>query len=442
VTSRARSERVSDRLPAESTDVGAGFDPLEIVERAGERRPLFYMERPDAGESMVAVGDVATIRTNGASRFRRADSDASALLDALDVGATESLHVAPRLVGGFGFADECTSTMWHDFSPCLFVLPSQQWITQAGRTVSIRIGEQGARASGADPASAAHGIDTRVPVGVVDGVEDEDSMHWLARAREAIDRIEAGVLDKIVLARRESHALRRDLDVLGVLERLRATRPSCYTFCFAVGESLFFGSSPEKLLGVRNGRIEADALAGTAARGRTLRQDGACRDQLLDSGKDRREHAAVVDGIREALAPCVSNLRVAGSPEVRAYPEGFHLCTRVDATLQPQVSVFDVVAALHPTPAVCGVPRPRAREWLDRVEPDRGWYTGGIGWLDATGDALFAVALRAGLLARGRFASWAGAGIVAGSDAERELAETDLKMRALLDVVSEVAGNR
>ena len=264
---------------------------------------------------------------------------------------------------------------------------------------------------------------------------DESAPRWLARTRAALAQIEDGSLEKIVIARRESRALSGDVDVIAVLERLRAARPSCYTFCFAVGGSIFIGSSPEMLLSVRDGHVAADALAGTSARGRTPGEDRTNAEQLMLSPKDRREHHAVVEGIRSALAPYTTGVVAAAEPEVRAFPEGFHLRTRIGASLASHASVFDLLAAVHPTPAVCGVPRERAHEVLDRLEGDRGWYTGAVGWLSAAGGGLFAVALRAGLLARGRLTTWAGAGLVAGSDAERELAETELKMRALLSAV-------
>jgi isochorismate synthase len=261
----------------------------------------------------------------------------------------------------------------------------------------------------------------------------------LARTRAALAQIEEGSLQKIVVARRESRALRADVDVIAVLERLRAARPSCYTFCFAVGASIFIGSSPEMLLSVRDGNVAADALAGTAARGKSTAEDLAHAEQLACSPKDRREHDAVVEGIRRALAPFTTSLMANAEPEVRAFPEGFHLRTRIGGALASRGSMFDLLAAVHPTPAVCGVPRERAHEVLDRLEGDRGWYTGGIGWLSAAGEGLFAVALRAGLLTHGRLTTWAGAGLVAGSDAERELAETELKMRALLSAVEGAA---
>jgi isochorismate synthase len=322
----------------------------------------------------------------------------------------------------------------------LFVLPREQWVKEDGRTFHVAV----------EPGASRVKTDQTVPIygrcdaaNDVDGVKgsagDEPAPHWLARTRAALAQIEEGSLQKIVVARRESRVLNGDIDVIGVLERLRAARPSCYTFCFAVGGSMFIGSSPEMLLSVRGGNVAADALAGTVARGKTPLEDQANAEQLAGSAKDRREHDAVVEGIRRTLAPFTTSLIAGAEPEVRAFPEGFHLRTRIGGALASPASVLDLLAAVHPTPAVCGVPRERAHAVLDRLEGDRGWYTGGVGWLSSVGEGLFAVALRAGLLTSGRLTTWAGAGLVAGSNAERELAETELKMRALLSALEDDA---
>jgi len=417
------------------------FDALAVLAAHAARDTLFYLERPDAGEAIVAVGEVATIRAHGTDRFAIAAEEVARVFAELRADAPDvSVESLPRLVGGFAFSDECAAALWRDFAPCLFVLPREQWIAENGRVMHVTVESSAAPPVNGTP-SAGHGLlavagdDEDTPG---DG-GDEPAPRWLARTRAALAQIEEGSLQKIVVARRESRALRGDVDVIAVLERLRAARPSCYTFCFAVGGSIFIGSSPEMLLNVRGGQVAADALAGTAARGKTPLEDRANAEQLARSAKDRREHDAVVDGIRRALAPFTTELIAGAEPEVRSFPEGFHLRTRIGGALASRTSVCDLVAAVHPTPAVCGVPRERAHEVLDRLEGDRGWYTGGVGWLSAAGEGLFAVALRAGLLTCGRLTTWAGAGLVAGSDAERELAETELKMRALLSAVEDAA---
>lgn len=418
-------------------------DLLDLVAAAGFDQPLFYMEKPDDGEAMLSLGAMTVIRSFGAGRFGAASAAATAVIADIGVSEPEGPRVAGeggdgwtelglRLVGGFGFADECRSEVWRDFAPCVFVLPKEQWIRANGAAVHVTlegpVDDEGGATPGRrdEPPSAA---DATV---FVDGESDD---HWLARARAAIAEVEAGRLGKIVLARHESHRIADDLDIAGILRRLRADRPSCYTFCFALGRSVFLGSSPEKLVSVRGAGFEADALAGTSARGCDADQDRKRGGALLASAKDRLEHDAVVEGIRASLAPLATKLQIDAEPELRAFPEGFHLRTTVRGELANGASVFEAVAALHPTPAVCGLPRERARALLDRIEADRGWYSGGVGWLAPGGDALFAVALRAGIWRDGRLAAWAGAGIVRGSEAERELAEIELKMRALLAAV-------
>ena len=431
----------SSRRCVRTEPIAGAFDALAILASQCARETLFYMERPDAGEAIVAVGEVARIRAHGAARFAAAADDVARAFAELHADAVDlPAEALPRLVGGFAFSDECSAALWQDFAPCLFVLPCEQWILENGRRLHVTV-DAGAPPSADGRRAVGHGLyavagdsESSTPDG-----GDEPAPRWLARTRAALAQIEDGSLQKIVVARRESRALRGDVDVIAVLERLRAARPSCYTFCFAVGGSIFIGSSPEMLLSVRGGHVAADALAGTAARGKTPLEDRANAEQLACSPKDRREHDAVVEGIRRALSPFTTGLVAGAEPEVRPFPEGFHLRTRIGGALASRASVVELLAAVHPTPAVCGVPRERAHEVLDRLEGDRGWYTGGIGWLSAAGEGLFAVALRAGLLTRGRLTTWAGAGLVAGSDAERELAETELKMRALLSAVEEAA---
>lgn len=441
MTSVADHERTRSGRHVRTEPIAGTFDALEVLAAQSPHETLFYMERPDAGQAIVAVGEVATIRTHGPERFAAAADEATRVfsqlrVDAADVGVAD----LPRLVGGFAFSDECSAVLWQDFAPCLFVLPREQWIVENGRGRRVTVAANVSPGVSATR-SAPHGLYAIAgdPESSVADGGDEPAPRWLARTRAALAQIEDGSLQKIVVARRESRVLRGDVDVIAVLERLRAARPSCYTFCFAVGGSIFIGSSPEMLLSVHGGNVAADALAGTAARGKNPLEDLANAEQLAGSPKDRREHDAVVDGIRRALAPFTTDLVAGAEPEVRAFPEGFHLRTRIGGTLAGRASVFDLLAAVHPTPAVCGVPRERAHAVLDRLEGDRGWYTGGVGWLSASGEGLFAVALRAGLLTRGRLTTWAGAGLVAGSDAERELAETELKMRALLSAVEDAA---
>lgn len=452
----AKTESVlgrAERFVVRRERLSVELDPIELLAAAPAGELVYYLERPDSGEAIVATGSVAEVQTTGAARFTEAARAARDLLASLVVEADaieDRGHVGalPRLVGGFSFADTVESSLWHDFVPCRLVLPRAQWILEDGCWTRFEV----ARADELEPARVFDGT-TRALTALAalprsstlhgdDAAEascDEHADEWLARARAALAAIEQGRLDKIVIARRETRTLSGDVDVLSVLAELRAKRPSCYTFCVASSGSIFLGSSPEKLLSVRGREVEADALAGTIARGVTLEEDRAQAGALAASDKDLREHGVVVADVRATLAPFVSDLEAADRPTPRAFPEGYHLHTSVRGIRTASTSVLDLAGAVHPTPAVCGAPRSRAQEVLDRLEADRGWYSGGVGWMNAEGEGLFAVALRAGLFADGRLTTWAGAGIVEGSNVERELDETALKMRALLAAIGDLA---
>ena len=432
----AQAGRGTGRSSVRRTEDPGVVDAITHLRAVAEGEPVFYLERPDSGDALLAIGCAAEISTSGPARFSDAATRAAALLASLEI-ENEALDdaIVPRLVGGFSFGDTFASPLWRDFASCRLVLPRVQWVRSGERWVRFDVTCRDAVSR--RPATRA-GLVARASTpysAAVLSAGNEDAEAWLARTRGALAEIARGRLDKLVVARREARRLLEDVDVSRVLADLRDARPSCYTFCIASGDSIFLGSSPEKLLGVRDGVVEADALAGTIARGRTAAEDRAQAASLAASEKDLREHAVVVADVTATLAPFVGDLDVRERPVVRTYPEGHHLHTSIRARCARGASLLDIAGAVHPTPAVCGVPRGLAQELLERLEPDRGWYAGGVGWVDARGEGLFAVALRAGLFTAGRLVTWAGAGIVAGSDAGLELEETRLKMRALLEVV-------
>jgi isochorismate synthase len=176
--------------------------------------------------------------------------------------------------------------------------------------------------------------------------------------------------------------------------------------------------------------VETDGLAGTAKRGA---DDASIMRALLESAKDRHEHALVVRAIADVLGPRVSSLKVPAEPRIRSLRNVHHLWTPICAVLRDETHVLSLVGALHPTPAVSGTPRERATSWIAAHEPTaRGWYTGAVGWIDAAGDGDFVVAIRAGLLGPNDVWLYAGAGIVEGSDPLAELAETRAKQAPML----------
>jgi isochorismate synthase len=443
------TESCAKHFAVHREELSGEIDAIQLLAAAPAGELVFYLERPDAGEAIVATGSVAEAQGAGEARFTQAAASARDLLASLvadndSMDERGSARVLPRLVGGFAFADTVESPLWRDFVPCRLVLPRAQWILDGGRWTRFEVArsdllEPSRAFEGTSRALTARAAPHEISTTLHEEASHEESDDWLIRARAALAAIEEGRLDKIVIARRETRTLAGDVDVLRVLADLRAKRPSCYTFCIASGESIFLGSSPEKLLSVHGLQVEADALAGTIARGATTAEDLAQAGALAASEKDLREHGVVVADVCATLTPFVRDLQAAERPTPRAFPEGYHLHTSVRGLRGGVTSALDLAGAVHPTPAVCGAPRDRAQEVLGRLEADRGWYSGGIGWLNSEGEGLFAVALRAGLFADGHLTTWAGAGIVAGSNVERELEETALKMRAFLGAVGDLA---
>ena len=183
--------------------------------------------------------------------------------------------------------------------------------------------------------------------------------------------------------------------------------------------------------------MTVNPLAGSAARSTDPADDRRRGEALLASAKDRHEHALVVDDIVERLRPLVGDLEVPDGPSLVATATLWHLSTTLRARVaDPEVSALHLAQALHPTPAVCGVPRADAAAAIDEIEPfDRGFYTGTVGWTDARGDGEWVMALRCGEVEGDRVRLWAGAGIVPASSPPDELAETTVKLRTLLDAL-------
>ncbi|MGW6913805.1 isochorismate synthase DhbC [Kitasatospora sp. NPDC054939] len=257
-----------------------------------------------------------------------------------------------------------------------------------------------------------------------------------AGVAEAVRRMRAGELSKVVLARTLELSAARPIDLPAVLQRLARRDPGGYTFAVPAGDGrTLIGASPELLLSRRGTAVLANPLAGSVPRSADLGEDVRRAAALLESPKDLHEHAVVVDAIRAALAPYCRTLDVPQRPTLVRTAAMWHLATTITGELaDPAVSALELATALHPTPAVCGTPTPVARRVIGEVEPfDRGLYTGMVGWGDARGDGEWVVTIRCAEADGRTLRVYAGAGIVEGSDPDAELAETAAKFRTFLD---------
>jgi menaquinone-specific isochorismate synthase len=257
---------------------------------------------------------------------------------------------------------------------------------------------------------------------------------FLNRVRAALAEIKSGRLDKVVLAREVTVHANRALRQADLVGRLRALHPSCATFAI----DGFIGASPELLISRRGAEIASQPLAGTAARSGDLDTDRRAEKALLASAKERSEHRVVVDTIASALAPVVEHLEVPKEPTIFELRNVSHLGTLVTGMLAKRdggswPSALELVGLLHPTPAVAGTPVDLAIEYLAKLEEiDRDRYAGPVGWVDANGDGEWHLGIRSAIVAGSSARLFAGVGIVADSDPEAELAETQLKLQAFL----------
>ncbi|MFO0761116.1 MAG: isochorismate synthase [Byssovorax sp.] len=434
-------------------------DPDDLLDRVHRERasgePLLLWDAPSRepgreAHTFLGWGEAARIEGHGDARFTELRDGARALFASITEHRHPALGALPsvRLFGGLSFRPELDRpAAWVPFGDASFALP--RWLyaragDQAFLRLAVRRGEPLARASieaafallGA-PDRAAPPAEPPAPRDVA--IDRPSPASWGALVDDALARIRAHELEKVVPAALCHVASSRDLDAAAALRRVHAAYPECARFAFQRGGGTFLGASPERLVARTGDRVEVDGLAGSRGRGRTPEADARAASALLASDKDRREHALVVQAIERALAPLARRVDVPSTPVLRSLHNVHHLWTPIHAVIDRPTHVLDLVELLHPTPAVCGAPRPAAIAWIAAHEPmPRGWYAGAVGWLDAHGDGDFAVAIRSGLLAGREAWLYAGAGIVEGSDPGAEYAETGIKhgpMLAALGVV-------
>ena len=411
----------------------------------------FAWEEPDRRFALAGLGTAAEIVSRGPGRFTDlSESCAEILRDRIsDEPAGLPAGAGPVWTGGLAFADDGgASAHWSSLPPALLTLPElsvardgeQTFLTVAavltpGSDPAERLAALGARISGfadrplpmLDPAAAGQ-------VRVVSAVDPSEYERAVAKA---VERIRSGELEKVVLAREVLAEAPRAHDPAELFGALRELFPSCYCFCVGTPEAAFLGASPELLIRRRGAGAQAVALAGSTRRSADPAVDDHLGEQLRRSAKNRSEHEIVVRRIERALRRHSVWVEAGREPELIKVANIQHLATPIHAQLADPRSAVELAGMLHPTPAVGGEPGPEAVAAISELERlDRGWYAGPVGWMDAVEDGEFCVALRSALLRDRTAHLFAGAGIVADSDPEAELAETELKLGALLPLVS------
>lgn len=460
---RALMEERTHARPAFIT-VPAPYAPLETFLGAAPR-DMSTLWHPPRGDAWSCAGAVFQRQLDGSNSLETVAAMERDILRRLATVASPGiapLAPKPRMFGGIAFAPGGNhAEPWGEFGDGCFVLPRWSY-TRRGDLGFLSValsGEEGAR--------GVFGYDAILEEGyaILDALEVHEggrtaSIHFRAISGPSLDRVEqlpasewrqliegiragirSGAFEKVVAARRCRVSLPRPVDDLVVLARLGVEFTETTRFAFRRQSTSLVGVSPETLFEKTGSTIRTEALAGTVpSLGSEFPNASAQSRRLLASNKDRSEHDHVVQAIAAALHPLCLTLDYNAHPTVRKVRSIIHLNTPFEGILKPDISVAELLAALHPTPAVGGMPRGPAVDFIRTHEQAaRGWYTGAVGWVDSVGDAAFNVVIRSGVLAERQAWIYTGAGIVADSDPDSEYAETALKQQPILRAVGVVS---
>jgi isochorismate synthase len=431
-------------------------DPSAVVcasRRASER--WFVFEQPDRGRmALAALGAATSLQASGQARFATvADRWRALAAAAVADPGDEPAGAGPVAVGGFAFAaDGGAAPHWRGFEPASLTVPEVALArsVRAGKT-SVRLTLTALACPDDVPEELLARLEQRLaelrdaplplldpaPTGRFQVASAMPPEHFEAAVVRATQMIRAGELKKIVLAREVQVHAPRAHDPAAVFGVLREEFPSCFVFCVGRGESTLIAASPELLVRREGHRVSTLALAGSTRRSADPAVDAHLGEQLLRDESYREEHAIVARRIARTLRPHSIWVAAAPEPELVRIANIQHLATPIRAQLAAPIEALELAELMHPTPAVGGEPRARALPLIPALEGlDRGWYTGPVGWTDATGDGEFCVALRCALLHENVARCYAGNGIVRGSEPASELAETEIKLQALLPLLA------
>lgn len=425
-------------------------DPLAVLHAiARPNQPHFYFEQRQQGKAIAAIGSVLSFETVGQQRFAQAQLFIEHCLERL-ICSKPLQHVAamPRFFCSFKFFDEPLPSSTQPYTAHIF-LPQWQILRQQNRcvvTANIILSAERPLEKVTNDLWQQLQMIRRARFGLFH-LPDVARYHlqqqtitpigdFRSRVVKALKRIDQQQLHKVVIAQATDIVAALPFDWIGSLHNLRQRYPDCYVFSVNQGEACFIGASPERLLHLYDRTLLTDALAGSAPRGKTYAEDLELANQLLNSPKERREHKFVVDFIAQQLSQLGLSPQFQPIPELLQLSNIQHLHTPIQSSISTALPPLHILARLHPTPAVAGISRDAACDYIWQQEPfERSLYAAPLGWIDTEGNAEFVVGIRSALLNGPQARLYAGAGIVRGSDPNRELAEIQLKLRALLQTL-------
>lgn len=415
-------------------------------------RPFLLWSRPDRQHYRIGLGIVKQLCANGPERFQKLQHGFQSIAADWRHDSRVQVLSHPGAFCAFAFDDDDNMVgPWQDVPNSLILIPElllefregryslsftcenhcfskwkwlkKRWLKQAAKLLQAIAGSR----------SNSPGLNAlyRTP----DNLAKNDWYRLVETARTAIDR---GEMDKVVPARHVRVRSSGQFDIWRIFNHLIQRHSSCLVLGLSLCDKILAAATPETLVALENGTLSCDALGGTEKRLQDFRQDNLLAHKLLQDPKSRYEHQLIVNHLTTVLGRFSHHLSVADTPSIMPLGQLQHLWTHLKAQCRPGVSLFDIAANLHPTPAVAGTPVAVAKHWLKKHENfQRGWYTGSVGWLQKDGNGELAVLLRCALLSDDSADLYAGAGIVSDSDPQSEWDEVELKLNTMLQALSE-----
>ena len=431
------------------------LDPLAVLQEISEpcQRHFYFEKRnPIVGKSfaIAALDSAIHLTVAGTDRFALAQNFIrSTLANTITIGAERLPFSGPHFFCSFAFFDENLAPNSY-FPPATIFLPKWQITRQKDSCILVanaiiekdinikNIAENIWQTFDRIESHKYHKLTTAIDSSIsLKQIPFNDASQFKTSVKSALELIASKYFSKIVLSQAINVISQTPFSLIDSLNNLRLSYPDCYVFSTSNGKGQnFIGASPERLISIHNNQLLTDALAGSAPRGKTEAGDAKLAHGLLESEKDIREHQVVIDFIVDRLSKLGITPKFSPVPRLLQLSNIQHLWTPITAQIPPDIHLLKILAQLHPTPAVAGVPRDIALEQIRRCEScDRSLYAAPLGWIDRTGNGEFAVGIRSALIDGDRAILYAGAGIVAGSEPEKELAEIQLKLQPLLNAL-------
>lgn len=423
----------------------AKFDKSAVLEEINSTfEKFFYWEIPNKKNLFLGFDELINISSNGSARFIETSDKIDEIEKSFVSNYDEFPEVnCPLILGGMKFSVNDNAKEWSSFNDSDWFVPKFLILSENNVDYLI-INWKVENHFNYEPdfnfldkiLSTRPKKNSNIEVSAKNlSNENFEKSNWIKNINGALSQIEKEHFSKIVISRKKDLLLDKKPSLSVLLYQLGQKNPDCYLFAYSSNESIFWGASPERLVKYDKNFIEADALAGSIARGKNNEEDEKLGIELLSSKKNRSEQKSVVDFIVSTFGNFSNKIEYPKNPVIKKFGNIQHLFTPIKAEVDSDFDVFELISSIHPTPAICGAPCVIAQHVISDLENyKRGLYSGVIGWLNFKKEGEFAVGIRSALLNDKNLVVFAGCGIVNGSDPEMEFNEAELKMVPILSL--------